>query len=154
MKKLLKVKLTQMLALTRRAPVYQRGMSLIEVMVVLVIIGLIGSVITVSVFGQLSKARKETALNQIREISKALELYQMSYRGYPSTAEGLGVLVAPKGNEKPILPSMPTDPWGHEFVYIFPGTHNAGGFDLFSNGEDGVGGSADDIGNWQSTATP
>ena len=68
---------------------------------------------------------------------------------YPSTAEGLAALTAPKGNVQPFMTAIPEDAWGNDYVYIYPGTQNPGGFDLMSYGKDGVQGGGDDIGNWK-----
>jgi len=128
-------------------------MTLVEIMVVVIIIGLVTSVVGVSVFGQLSKAKRSTAQTQIKQISEGLELYKLSYHNYPSTSEGLPALVAPKGSGAPIMSQIPKDPWDRDYVYIFPGQNNQGGFDLMSYGEDGVQGGTDDITNWKSAAT-
>jgi general secretion pathway protein G len=130
-----------------------RGMTLVEIMVVVVIISLVAGVVGVAVLQRLGDAQKKVAFTQIRQLSDALDLYKLSFRNYPSTAEGLNALVAPKNNEKPFLPSVPKDPWGNDYVYVYPGTHNTGSFDLMSYGADGVQGGGDDVGNWdQSTA--
>lgn len=133
----------------RRVTARQRGMTLVEIMVVVVIISLVAGVAVVSVFGSLEKARRDVAATQIKSIADALELYKLSMRNYPSTAEGLQAMVTPKGNEKPFMVTLPKDPWGNDYVYIYPGQHNAGGFDLMSYGPDRVQGGGDDIGNWE-----
>jgi general secretion pathway protein G len=127
--------------------VLQRGMTLVEIMVVVVIIGLIAGVVSVQVFGQLEDANIKTAQTQLKSIENALDLYRLSNRGYPSTAEGLGVLAAPKSGA-PVMSEIPKDPWGNDFIYLYPGTQNSGKFDLMSYGPDGVQGGGDDIGNW------
>ena len=126
----------------------QRGMTLIEIMVVVVIISLVAGVVGVQIFGQLKSAQISTAKTQMKQIGEALDLYRLNFRGYPSTAEGLGVLAAPKGNAEPFMPSIPQDPWGNDYVYVYPGTHNSGKFDIMSYGPDAVQGGGDDIGNW------
>ena len=127
--------------------VLQRDMTLVEIMVVVVIIGLIAGVVSVQVFGQLEDANIKTAQTQLKSIENALDLYRLSNRGYPSTAEGLGVLAAPKSGA-PVMSEIPKDPWGNDFIYLYPGTQNSGKFDLMSYGPDGVQGGGDDIGNW------
>jgi general secretion pathway protein G len=126
----------------------ERGMTLVEVMVVVVIISLVAGVVGVAVLNRLEKAREKVAFTQIKQIGEALELYKLSLRRYPSTAEGLQALTQPKGNEKPFMNSIPTDPWGNEYVYIYPGTNNTSSFDIMSYGGDGVQGGGDDISNW------
>jgi general secretion pathway protein G len=129
----------------------QRGMTLVEIMVVVVIISLVAGVVGVQVFGQLKKAQINTAQTQIRQISEALDLYKLNFRNYPSTGEGLAALVSPKENSEPFLPEVPEDPWGEDYIYIYPGSKNTGRFDLMSNGPDGVQGGGDDVGNWKTT---
>lgn len=135
-------------SMRQRRRAAQRGMTLVEIMVVVVIISLVTGVVGVAVLDRLEKARRDVAGTQIKGISEGLELYKLSFRHYPTTAEGLNVLTAPKGNERPFLPNIPQDPWGNAYVYVYPGTHNQGGFDLMSYGPDGVQGGNDDIGNW------
>jgi len=128
----------------------ERGMTLIEIMVVVVIISLVAGVVGVAVLGRLEEARKRVAYTQMKQIAEALELYKLSYHNYPSTGEGLAALTAPKGNDKPFLPSIPKDPWDNDYVYIYPGSQNSGAFDLMSYGADRVQGGGDDISNWES----
>ena len=139
---------------TPRAGRLQRGMTLVEVMVVVVIISLVASVVSVAVLNRLEEARKKLAYTQIKQIGEALELYKLSLRHYPSTGEGLQALVTPRGNEKPFMNSIPEDPWGAQYVYVYPGTNTPSGFDLMSYGPDGVGGGGDDITSWQSADGP
>ena len=133
----------------RQGRASERGFTLVEIMVVVVIIGLIAGLVGVQVFGQLEEAQKKTTSTQIKQISDALELYRLSFRNYPSTAEGLGALAAPKNNAQPFMTTIPEDPWGNDYVYIYPGTNNTHGFDIMSYGSDGVQGGGDDIGNWK-----
>ena len=127
----------------------QRGMTLVEIMVVVVIMSLVAGVVGVAVFNTLSDAQTKTAGTQIKQISDALDLHRLNHRHYPSTAEGLTALSQGKGNSKPVMEMIPKDPWGNDYVYIHPGSHNQGSFDLMSYGSDGVSGGGDDIGNWQ-----
>jgi general secretion pathway protein G len=131
----------------------ERGMTLIEIMVVVIIISLVAGIVGVQVFNQLGTAKMKVAQTQIKQISEALELYKLSFHQYPSTGEGLQALVAPKGNAKPFMPQVPKDPWDREYVYIYPGSNNANGFDIMSYGEDGVQGGSDDITNWVTGGT-
>ncbi|MFA6034206.1 MAG: type II secretion system major pseudopilin GspG [Myxococcota bacterium] len=126
----------------------ERGMTLIEIMVVITIIGLIMGMVGVAVMKQLESAKKMTACNQIKEFEQALELYKLEKNQYPGTEEGLSALVTAKklkGN------SVPKDPWGKDYVYIFPGQHNSDGFDMQSygpTGQQGGGAGAEQITNW------
>jgi len=132
----------------------QRGMTLVEVMVVVVIISLVASVVSVAVLNRLEEARKKLAFTQIKQISEALELYKLSLRHYPTTGEGMQALVTPHGNEKPFMNSIPEDPWGNQYVYIYPGSNTPSGFDIMSYGPDGVAGGGDDITSWQTADGP
>ena len=125
-------------------------MTLVEIMVVLTIIALTASFIGVAVFEQLKKAEMKAAKTQISQIAAALDLYKLEYRKYPSAGEGLQALTTPSGKSAPVMDSMPLDPWQKDYVYVYPGTHNPNGFDLFSYGPDGGSGGGDDIGNWAS----
>jgi general secretion pathway protein G len=88
-------------------------------------------------------------------IQAPLLSYRMHVGNYPSTAEGLAALVnRPEGNTRwrgPYLErsSQLMDPWGNPFQYRFPGERNPGSYDVWSNGPDGLPGTADDIGNWE-----
>ncbi|MBI5509536.1 MAG: type II secretion system major pseudopilin GspG [Deltaproteobacteria bacterium] len=130
--------------------VVERGMTLVEVMVVVVIISLVASVVSVAVLNRLEEARKKLAFTQIKQIGEALELYKLSLRHYPTTGEGLQALVSPRGNERPFMNSIPQDPWGNDYVYIYPGSNTPSAFDLMSYGPDGVQGGGDDVTSWQS----
>ena len=126
-----------------------RGMTLVEIMVVVVIISLVTGTVGVAVFNSLENAKRKTAETQIKTIGEALELYRLSLRSYPSTAEGLRALTAPKGGEQPFMPQLPKDPWDNDYAYLQPGQHNPQGYDLFSAGKDGMQNTDDDIGNWE-----
>lgn len=134
----------------KRRSVASRGMTLIEIMVVVVIISLVAGVVGVSVIERFNSAQKSLASTQIHQLSDALDLYKLSTNHYPSSSEGLQALAAPKDGSKPFLKSVPKDPWGHDYVYVFPGQHNQGGYDLYSYGPDGVQGGGDDVSNWES----
>lgn len=136
-------------AISRVIPKAERGMTLVEIMVVVVIIGLVTSVVGVAVFNQLQNAQAKTAKTQIQQIANALDMYKLSYRQYPSTAEGLQALVTPRDGGAPVMNSIPEDPWGRPYVYIYPGQNNPRGFDLYSYGPDGAAGGGDDITNWE-----
>jgi general secretion pathway protein G len=131
----------------------QAGMTLIEIMVVVVIISLVAGVVGVAVLQRLGDAQKKIAFTQLHQIGEALDMYKLSTNKYPSTSEGLQALVHPKDNVQPFMPQVPKDPWGNEFVYVYPGAHQSEGvpFDLMSYGADGVQGGGDDVVNWDTT---
>jgi general secretion pathway protein G len=137
------------------------GFTLIEIMAVVLIIGLLGGIVGVVIFGQVDQARVTTARTQIKQIESALEFYRLDNGRYPTTEQGLRALV-----EKPTSApeprrwrregylqggAVPTDPWGEPFQYEQPGTRNPYTFDLWSLGADGAPGGEDvdaEIGNW------
>ena len=91
----------------------QRGMTLIEIMVVITILGLIMAAVGVAVIPKLDEARRDTARMDIGSIHNALKLYYAKKGRFPDTASGLRALVETQNLEK-----MPTDPWGREYVYM------------------------------------
>lgn len=136
----------------------QRGFTLIEIMVVVVIIGVLGAIVVPQFMSRPDQAKVTAAHTDIQAISTALEMYRLDTFNYPSTQQGLEALVSrPSGtpvaknwNPQGYLKSLPIDPWGTPYQYLNPGTHSAG-YDLFSLGSDGVLGGeehAADIGNW------
>ncbi len=129
----------------------QAGMTLIEIMVVITILGLIAGAVSVAVFNQLHEAKVKTTETQIKDIESALELFRLSNNRFPTTAEGLNGLVnPPKGQQ--LMKKVPKDPWDNEYVFICPGQHNQKSFDLYSYGADGVEGGSEkgkDVTNWE-----
>lgn len=109
-----------------------RGMTLIEIMVVITILGLIATVVTVNVLDRLDEAKISTAKTQIKSLEQALDQYRRDSGVYPSTEQGLQALVekpnigripkryAPKGYIKG--DKVPQDPWGCDYVYTSPGS--------------------------------
>ncbi len=134
----------------------ERGFSLIELIVVLVILGLLAAVVGAKIFGKFFQAKREIARIQISEFEGALNLFNFLVGRYPTTSEGLEALVSNPGNIQswngPYLKKevVPEDPWHRPYVYRCPGQH--GEYDLFSYGPDGVeGGEGEnaDITSWQ-----
>jgi general secretion pathway protein G len=113
-----------------------RGMTLIEIMVVITILGLIAAAVGVAVIPQLNQARIDRARLDIKNIQNAMKLYYTKKGNYPDTATGLRGLV-----EMQALEQIPRDPWNNEYVYL-----NEGGKPVItSNGPDGTSGGGDDI---------
>ncbi|MFY0530041.1 type II secretion system major pseudopilin GspG [Archangium gephyra] len=107
----------------------RRGMTLIEIMVVITILGLIMAAVGVAVIPKLDEAKQDTARLDIANIQNALKLYYTKKGKYPDTGTGLKALVDTQNLEK-----IPTDPWGNEYVYM-----NEGGKPvLMSYGADGT----------------
>ncbi len=114
----------------------ERGMTLIEIMVVIVILGLIASAVAVNVVGQMSKARVETAKNDVRKIADGVDTFKVLKGHYPTTEEGLATLIK-ENILKPNKEGKLIDPWGHEYVYLYPGQTHQDGYDVKSYGADG-----------------
>ncbi|PTL82061.1 type II secretion system major pseudopilin GspG [Vitiosangium sp. GDMCC 1.1324] len=109
----------------------QHGMTLIEIMVVITILGLIMAAVGVAVIPKLDEARQDRARLDIGAIHNALKLYYAKKGRFPDTATGLRALV-----ETQALEQLPKDPWDHEYVYM-----NEGGRPIITSyGGDGVSG--------------
>lgn len=119
------------------------GVTLIEMMVVLVIIAIVAALIVPNVIGRPDEARMTVARTDVRTIAASLEMYRLDNRSYPATAQGLEALVTrptsapapPNWASGGYLPQLPVDPWGNPYVYRAPG--EAGPYDLLSLGADG-----------------
>jgi general secretion pathway protein G len=130
----------------------EKGFTLIELIVVLVILGLLAAVVGPNVYKRLAEGRPKIAKIQITDFEGALQLFSFDMGRYPTTAEGLDSLVRnPGGLESwkgPYLAKeVPKDPWGRPYAYRCPGMH--GDYDLFSYGADGADGGDDDICSWK-----
>ncbi len=137
------------------------GFTLVEILLVVVIIGILAAMIIPNIAGRGEDARRSAAQADIdANLSAALDMYELDNGVYPTTDQGLKALVV-KPTTAPVPPrwdgpylkkkKLPKDPWGREYGYRAPGTHNVEGYDLFSHGPDGVE-SGDDIANWESDA--
>src|SRR5262245_47537232 len=132
----------------------EAGITLIELLVVMVIIALFATIVGTRVGRTVDKAKQSAAKSQISELESALDQFKLDVGHYPSNEEGIAALRAKPGNaanwDGPYLKKdVQNDPWGHPYIYRFPGTH--GDFDLISYGADGQeGGDGDnsDIVSW------
>jgi general secretion pathway protein G len=123
-------------------PRRRQGFTLIEILLVVVIIGLLASIAAINIPGILDRGRVSKAKGDVHNLAVALNAFYMEEGKLPSE---LGALTA---GDDPLMSSIPSDPWGHEYQYAVPGTHGRGRkFDLYSLGPDGTQ-SGDDIGNW------
>ena len=92
-------------------------------MVVVVIIGMLATVVTVSVMSYLEQARRTAAQAQMEEFMKALNFYKMDKGSYPSGGQGLKALLQKKkGSDDSYIKDIPVDPWGGEYRYKSSGS--------------------------------
>lgn len=128
-----------------------RGFTLIEIMVVVVILAILGTLVAPQILGRIDEARITKARTDLKQLQGALDMYRMDNFRYPTTEQGLDALVH-KPNDPNIknwrpegyVQQMMKDPWGHDYVYVAPGTGGAP-YDLMSFGADGApGGSGND----------
>ena len=137
---------------------HQRGFTLLEVMVVVVILGILAALVVPKIISRPDEARTMAARQDIASLLQALKLYRLDNQRYPTTEQGLEALVS-----RPTASPVPTnwktggyverlskDPWGNPYQYSNPGTKSE--IDVFSYGADGKAGGTGtdaDIGNWQ-----
>ena len=134
----------------------QKGFTLIEILLVVIIIGILVSLVAPRLAGRSEEARMQATKADINGgVSLALDLYEVDNGQFPDKLQDLIAKPADAANWRgPYLKKgVPQDPWGNEYDYKFPGTHNTSGYDLFSGGPDQQEGSDDDITNWE-TAGP
>ena len=130
----------------------EKGFTLIELMLVVIIIGALVAMVMPRLTGRSEQARIAAAEADVRaNIATALRLYELDNGNFPTTQEGLNALLEKPGSARnwngPYLEKKPIDPWGREYKYKSPGEHKTD-YDLYSLGKDGLE-SADDVKNWE-----
>ncbi|RMG19161.1 MAG: type II secretion system protein GspG [Deltaproteobacteria bacterium] len=124
---------------SRRARSAERGMTLIEIMIVITILGMVTAAVAVAVIPQLKEAKVKQARIDIQNIKNAADLYYNKHSRYPTTDEGIAALVQEK-----MLDKTPKDPWNRPYIYRYPGVKNPNGPDIGTYGADGQPGGTDD----------
>ncbi|MBE8167390.1 MAG: type II secretion system major pseudopilin GspG [Shewanella sp.] len=131
----------------------QKGFTLLEVMVVIVILGILASLVVPNLLGNKEKADQQKAVSDIVALENALDMYKLDNSVYPTTEQGLEALITKPSSPEPrnyredgYLKRLPQDPWRNDYLMISPGEH--GKIDVYSAGASGQAGTEDDIGNW------
>lgn len=132
----------------------QRGFTLLEIMVVIVILGILASLVVPNLMGNKDKADHQKVVSDLVALESALDMYKLDNSRYPTTEQGLQALVSkPSAQPEPrnypqdgYIRRLPQDPWGADYQLLSPGQH--GQLDIFSYGPDGMPDTEDDIGNW------
>ncbi len=135
----------------------QRGFTLLEIMVVVVIMGMLSAIVATNVMGSKEEASIQKAQMDIKTLDEALDMYKLDNNKYPTSDQGLDALVnKPTSSPEPknyrsggYIKELPQDPWGNDYMYLRPGTHNSSRYDIYSFGPDGEPDTDDDIGNWK-----
>lgn len=131
----------------------EQGLTLIEIIVVVAILGLLATTVAPSVFQHVGTAKRTAARSQIELLGAALDAYRLDNDLYPTTEQGLEALrVLPTTEPEPrswrgpyLKRDVPADPWDRPYVYLYPGEVNPMSYDLLSLGRDGLpGGDGDD----------
>ena len=132
----------------------EKGFSLIELLIVMIILGLLASLVGPKMFGKLGMAKQKTAKTQIEMLMTALDAYRLDMGVYPDSQDGLEALMVNPGDDRwdgPYLAKeLPMDPWGNPYGYANPGEH--GEVDIYSYGLDNQpGGDKEnkDVVSWQ-----
>ena len=121
----------------------KKGFTLLELLIVIVIMGLLVSLVSLNLFPTLNNAYIEVAKTDIKKIEQAVLMFKISEGSYPTQQQGIKSLKENPGNLKRpgkypsggFINKLPKDPWGNDYIYIYPGRY--GEFDIISYGADG-----------------
>ena len=144
----------------RRSERTEAGLTLIEILVVIIVLGLLAGLVAPRIIGRVSEAKTATARTQIELLGVALDNYRLDNGSYPTTEQGLAALrTRPTSEPRPrnwrgpyLQKDVPDDPWDRPYLYRSPGEINAGSYDLVTLGRDGQPGGEEedtDITSWE-----
>lgn len=132
----------------------ESGFTLLEILLVVVIISMLVGVAAVQLTGKAKEAKLVAARDQLHNYELALDTFELDTGNFPGSEQGLQALMTAPGNianwKGPYLknPGIRLDPWGGNYVFKSPGSHNPTTYDIYSAGPDRQEGTDDDIGNW------
>jgi general secretion pathway protein G len=139
----------------RTSGLSRNGFTILELLLVLVILSVLAAIVASRFAGQSNSAKIKAAQTQLSNFNLALNRFEIDLGRYPSSSEGLRVLIEKPSDggktwQGPYLDGdqVPLDQWSNAWNYRQPGQHREDGFDLWSNGPDGREGSEDDVTNW------
>ena len=135
--------------LSRSSSSTQRGFTLVEMLLVLMILATLAAVVLPKMMGRTKQAKVTAAQTQIANFKTALDAFEVDTGYYPKGRNGLNDLMQqPRdttGWHGPYLEAIPKDPWGNDYTYECPGKHNPSSYDISSPGPPGE---DSPIGNW------
>jgi general secretion pathway protein G len=131
----------------------REAFTLVEMLLVLVILATLAAIVVPKFAGRSQQAKETAAKSQIANLEMALDAFEVDNGYYPKSGEGLYELIeqpsnAPDWKGPYMAKGIPVDPWGNEYIYLYPGRNNPDGYDISSMGPDGRAGNDDDIVNW------
>src|SRR4051812_20511111 len=140
------------LIMNRKIRHRHNAFTLIELLLVMVILVVLAAVVVPKFTSRSEQARVTAAKTDLTNLETALDAFEIDNGRYPSSDEGLGALAQAPSDltaswHGPYIKSVPNDPWGMPYVYVYPGSHQQNGFDLYSYGPDKREGN-DDLVNW------
>ena len=128
----------------------ESAFTLVELLLVVTIIGILAGAVLINFSGQANRAKETRARMDIQNLETALQTYEITYGSYPGSDEGIQALTEPPedGGKALLTSNSIRDPWGNDYVYVYPGSRSNADYDLYSFGADSQEGTEDDIGNW------
>lgn len=140
---------------THRRLRFAPGFTLTEILIAIALIVTIVAVAVANYVPIYTNGQTQAARIFVTDgVDTVLTSYRVDTGNFPTTEQGLSALLVVPENvvhwNGPYFknPTLPLDPWQHAYHYAYPGVHNPKGYDVWSDGPDGLTGTTDDIGNW------